>query len=112
MLNEPYEFCFCFPVNAGSLRDETDANFLIENFQDLLTRATLHQFAVKLQTLDCFATPNTGTQIQRLVFRGVILAELRLRDDNMFNLRSRQGRSSRGVGLATDLVHQYIRSGI
>ena len=73
-------------MGTKNLRDEPDADFLVEHFQNFLARAALDQFAMKFQTLDCLTTPDRDTQIQRLVFSGVILTRLRLRDDDMFDL--------------------------
>jgi len=78
------------PVNTRSLRDEPNANFLVKYFQDLPTRAALDQFAVKFQALNCLTTPDRDTQIQHLVLSRVIFTRLRLRDDDMLDLRSRQ----------------------
>jgi len=75
-----------------NIRDEPDADFLVEYFQNLLARAAFDQFAVKVQALDCLTTPDSDTQIQRLVLSRVILTGLRLCDDDVFDLGSRQGR--------------------
>jgi hypothetical protein len=80
------------PISMRSLRDEADANFLIEYFQYFLARAALHQFTVKFQTLNCLTTPDSNAQIQRLILRRVIFTGLCLRDNDMFNLISSQGR--------------------
>lgn len=75
-----------------NIRNEPNADFLVEYFQNLLARAALDQLAVKFQALDCLTTPDSDTQIQRLVLSRVILTRLRLRDDDVFDLGSRQGR--------------------
>jgi len=75
-----------------NIRDEPDADFLVEYFQNLFARAALDQFAVKLQALYCLTTPDSDTQIQRLVLSRVILTRLRLRDDDVLDLGSHQGR--------------------
>jgi len=79
-----------------NIRDESNADFLVEYFQNLLARAALNQFAVKLQALDCFTTSDSDTQIQWLVLSRVILTRLRLRDDDVFDLGSCQGRPESG----------------
>lgn len=90
-------------MDVRSLRDKSDTDFLVEYFQNLPTCATLHQLTVKLKTLNRFTTPNRDAQIQCLVLGRVILTRLRLRDDDMFDLGSRQGRlgSERLQGLPT-----------
>lgn len=84
-------------VDARSLRDEPNPNLLVEDFQNLPTRAALHQFTVKFQALNCLTTTDCNTQIQCLVFSRVILTGLRFRDDNVFDLGSRQGRPGLGT---------------
>jgi hypothetical protein len=95
---------------AGSLRDEADTNFLVEYFQNLPASAALDQFTVKFQALNCLTTPNRNAQVQRLVLSRVILTGLRLRDDDMLNLRSRQGRpgSERLQGLPTWFIKTSV----
>ena len=73
-------------MDAGSLRGETDADFLVEYFQDLSARAALDQFAVKFQALNCFTTPDRNAQIQILVLSRIILTRLRLRNNDVFDL--------------------------
>ena len=99
-------------VNVGGLRNEADADFLVEHFQDLSARAALDQFAVELQTLNRFTTADGNPQVQYLVLSRVILTRLCLRDDNMFDLRPCQRGRVCGKERSTHLVHQNIRSGV
>jgi hypothetical protein len=97
-------------VDAKNPRDEPDADFLVEYFQNLLARAALDQFAVKFQTLDRLTTPDRDTQIQRLVLSRVILTRLRLCDDDVLDLGIASGKAWVGEAAKfANLIHQHIR---
>lgn len=100
-------------MDTKNLRDESDADFLVEYFQNLLARAALDQFAVKFETLDCLTAPDRNTQIQWLVLSGVVLTRLCLRDDDVFDLGSRQGiLGSEGCKIhqPDSSTHPFLRS--
>lgn len=73
-------------VGRGDSRNQPDPHFLVKHFEHFFARAPFQQSAVHLQALDCFCTSLRWPQIQRRVFRWVVLAGLRKCQDDMLNL--------------------------
>ena len=95
-----------------TLRDETNADFLVEYLQDLLAGASLQKLAMHLQALNRLNAAFGWAQFQRCPFLRVVRAGPGELHDDMLDLNPRKSSGQVSTSWLTYLVHECIRTGI
>lgn len=72
------------------IRKQPNPHFLIKHLQYLSARTALEQTTMRLKALDRFCAPLCRAEVERRVFRRVVLARLRQRRDDVVNLEERR----------------------
>ena len=67
-------------------RNQSNADFLVEYFQNFFARAALKELTVHLQALDSLATTFRRPELERCVLGGIVLSGFCELLDDMFNL--------------------------
>lgn len=84
-------------------RLQTDADFLIEYFEDLFRGAPTKQIAMHLETSDSFATSGGRTQIERRTLDRVVFSRTSLDLDDMLNLKALRQITSKMQGIIANV---------